>query len=141
VPSAQESPRLPESRQSRACQGAGFRRITSHGARYTAGSSYAVTASSYAVMGAGQKAIATSLGHSDSTSTSITPTALGFPPFRVIVSTDGVLSQYPIGEKGRKSRWLGAVLRQAAIRAVCFPTVAMRDSGPDHDSATSFARW
>jgi hypothetical protein len=30
-------------------------------------------------------------------------------------------------------------LRQAAIRAVCFPTVAMKDSGPDHDSATSFA--
>jgi hypothetical protein len=24
------------------------------------------------------------------------------------------------------------VLRQAAIRAVCFPTVAMKDSGPDH---------
>jgi integrase len=34
-------------------------RITSHGARHTAGSSYAV-------MGVGQKVIATLLGHSDS---------------------------------------------------------------------------
>jgi integrase len=41
---------------------AGVRRITSHGARHTAGSSYAV-------MGAGQKVIAALLGHSDSTTT------------------------------------------------------------------------
>jgi integrase len=41
---------------------AGVRRITSHGARHTAGSSYAV-------MGAGQKVIGTLLGHSDSAST------------------------------------------------------------------------
>ena len=41
---------------------AGVRRITSHGARHTAGSSYAV-------MGAGQKIIGTLLGHSDSAST------------------------------------------------------------------------
>jgi integrase len=41
---------------------AGVRRITSHGARHTAGSSYTV-------MGAGQKVIGTLLGHSDSAST------------------------------------------------------------------------
>ena len=41
---------------------AGVRRITSHGARHTAGSSYAVR-------GAGQKVIGTLLGHSDSAST------------------------------------------------------------------------
>jgi len=41
---------------------AGVSRITSHGARHTAGSSYAV-------MGAGQKVIGTLLGHSDSAST------------------------------------------------------------------------
>ena len=41
---------------------AGVRRITSHGARHTAGSSYAV-------MGAGQKVIGALLGHSDSAST------------------------------------------------------------------------
>jgi hypothetical protein len=41
---------------------AGVRRITSHGARHTAGSNYAV-------MGAGQKVIGTLLGHSDSAST------------------------------------------------------------------------
>jgi len=41
------------------------RRITSHGARHTA-------RSSYAVMGAGQKVIGTLLGHSDSASTPIT---------------------------------------------------------------------
>jgi integrase len=38
------------------------RRITSHGARHTAGSSYAV-------MGTGQKVIGALLGHSDSAST------------------------------------------------------------------------
>ena len=41
---------------------AGVRRIASHGARHTAGSSYAV-------MGAGQKVIGALLGHSDSAST------------------------------------------------------------------------
>jgi len=41
---------------------AGVRRITSHGARHTAGSSYAV-------MGAGQKVIASLLGHTDSATT------------------------------------------------------------------------
>ena len=41
---------------------AGVRRITSHGARHTAGSIYAV-------MGAGQKVIATLLGHSDGATT------------------------------------------------------------------------
>jgi integrase len=41
---------------------AGVRRITSHGARHTAGSSYAV-------MDAGQKVIGTLHGHSDSAST------------------------------------------------------------------------
>lgn len=41
---------------------AGVSRITSHGARHTAGSSYAV-------MGAGQKAIAAMLGHADSNAT------------------------------------------------------------------------
>jgi integrase len=41
---------------------AGVRQITSHGARHTAGSSYAV-------MGAGQKVIGALLGHSDSAST------------------------------------------------------------------------
>jgi integrase len=41
---------------------AGVRHITSHGARHTAGSSYAV-------MGAGQKVIGALLGHSDSAST------------------------------------------------------------------------
>ena len=41
---------------------AGVRHITSHGARHTAGSSYAV-------MGAGQKIIGALLGHSDSSST------------------------------------------------------------------------
>jgi integrase len=41
---------------------AGVRRITSHGARHTAGSSCAV-------MGAGQKVIGALLGHSDSAST------------------------------------------------------------------------
>jgi integrase len=41
---------------------AGVRRITSHGPRHTAGSSYAV-------MGAGQKVIGTLLGHSDNAST------------------------------------------------------------------------
>jgi len=35
-------------------------------------------------------------------------------------------------------RWT-RVLRQAVVRAVCFPTVARKDSGPNHDSATSFA--
>jgi integrase len=39
-------------------EGAGVRRITSHGTRHTAGSSYAV-------MGAGQKVIASLLGHAD----------------------------------------------------------------------------
>jgi integrase len=43
-------------------QEAGVRRITSHGARHTAGSSYAV-------MGAGQKVTGALLGHSDSAST------------------------------------------------------------------------
>ena len=42
-------------------QEAGVRRITSHGARHTAGSSYAV-------MGAGQKVIGALLGRSDSAS-------------------------------------------------------------------------
>jgi integrase len=41
---------------------AGVRRITSHGARHTTGSSYAV-------MGAGQDVIGALLGHSDSAST------------------------------------------------------------------------
>lgn len=41
---------------------AGVRRITSHGARHTAGSSYAV-------MGAGQKVIASLLGHADTAAT------------------------------------------------------------------------
>ncbi|MCA9633621.1 MAG: tyrosine-type recombinase/integrase [Myxococcales bacterium] len=41
---------------------AGVRRITSHGARHTSGSSYAV-------MGAGQKMIATMLGHADTSAT------------------------------------------------------------------------
>jgi len=41
---------------------AGVRHITSHGARHAAGSSYAV-------IGAGQKVIATLLGHSDSATT------------------------------------------------------------------------
>jgi integrase len=41
---------------------AGVRHITSHGARHTAGSSYAV-------MGAGQKVIGALLGHSDRAST------------------------------------------------------------------------
>lgn len=40
----------------------GVKPITSHGARHTAGSSYAV-------MGAGQKAIATLLGHADTAAT------------------------------------------------------------------------
>jgi len=41
---------------------AGVRRITSHGARHTAGSSYEV-------MGAGQKVIASLLGHADTAAT------------------------------------------------------------------------
>jgi integrase len=41
---------------------AGVPRITSHGARHTAGSSYAA-------MGAGQKVIATLLGHADTAAT------------------------------------------------------------------------
>lgn len=41
---------------------AGVPRITSHGARHTSGSSYAV-------MGAGQKVIATLLGHADTNAT------------------------------------------------------------------------
>jgi len=41
---------------------AGVRRITGHGARHTAGSSYAV-------MGTGQKVIGALLGHSDSATT------------------------------------------------------------------------
>lgn len=43
-------------------QEAGVRRITSHGARHTAGSSYAM-------MGAGQKVIASLLGHADTAAT------------------------------------------------------------------------
>jgi len=43
-------------------EGAGVRWITSHGARHTAGSSYAV-------MGAGQKVIASLLGHADTAAT------------------------------------------------------------------------
>ena len=47
---------------SRLAAEAGVRRITSHGARHTSGSSYAV-------MGAGQKMIATLLGHTDTGAT------------------------------------------------------------------------